>query len=151
MSKQPMQERCSGTGIRTHFGDVLSPLAIRALLTHCTEKTTIPFHEIGWGRLARHLDDIVISNDHAVRTVFQGKLSASRYMRVPIPVPDGIMSGNVTIRLRSAMLLRLILIIRPAILVVASRSPSARTERSFKILPPFTQNRRASSAKSKVE
>lgn len=70
-----------GAGIRAHFGLSLNSLAIRALLVHCAENTNIPNFEVGWGRVARNLDDIVTCDDHVMRVVFQGRISASKFLQ----------------------------------------------------------------------
>ncbi|WP_071145736.1 S8 family peptidase [Bacteroides ihuae] len=87
-----------GAGIRAHFGSSLNPLAIRALLVHCAENESIPNFEIGWGRVSRTLDDIVICDDHIMRVVFQGRISASKFLRAPIPLPNDTLTGKVTIK-----------------------------------------------------
>lgn len=87
-----------GTGVRAHFGDNLNPLAIRTLLVHCAEQTTIPHNEVGWGRIPGTLEDLVITNDNAVRIVYQGKITAAKYIRVPIPLPKGVINGLVNIK-----------------------------------------------------
>jgi len=87
-----------GTGVRAHLGSSLSPLAIRALLVHCTEATDIPHAEVGWGRLVQHLDEIVICPDNTVRVVYQGTVSPSKYIRAPIPVPNEPFDGMVKIK-----------------------------------------------------
>lgn len=87
-----------GTGIRAHLGPSLSPLAIRALLVHCAEPADIPHTEIGWGRVAEQLADIVTCADDTVRVVFEGTITASRYIRAPIPVPDEALEGMVKIK-----------------------------------------------------
>jgi Subtilase family len=87
-----------GTGVRAHFGDVLNPLALRALLIHCVEPADIPHAEIGWGRLAADLEDIVVCPDDTIRVVYQGTVSASKYIRAPIPVPDIPFKGMVTVK-----------------------------------------------------
>lgn len=86
------------TGIRAHFGNSLSSLAIRALLIHCSESADIPNFEIGWGRIARNLNHIVICDDNTVRVVFQGRITASKYVRAPIPIPSGTLKGKVKIK-----------------------------------------------------
>ena len=86
-----------GTGVKAHFGNSLNALAIRALLIHCAEPAEIDRFEIGWGRVARSINDIVICNDDVVRVVFQGKIRASKYLRAPIPLPDGAMKGKIKI------------------------------------------------------
>lgn len=87
-----------GAGVRAHFGQSLNTLAIKTLLIHCCEPSEIPKTEVGWGRIARTLDDIVICNDGVMRVVFQGKISASKYIRTTIPVPAGPIAGMVTIK-----------------------------------------------------
>lgn len=87
-----------GTGVRAHFGSSLNALAIRTLLVHCSEGADIPTNEIGWGRLARALDDIVVCDDHVMRVVFQGRITASKYIRAPIPLPSGPLTGMVNIK-----------------------------------------------------
>lgn len=87
-----------GAGVRAHFGQALNTLAIKTLLIHCCEPSEIPKTEVGWGRLARTLDNIVVCNEGVMRVVFQGKISASKYIRAPIPVPAGPIAGMVTIK-----------------------------------------------------
>lgn len=87
-----------GAGIRAHFGLSLSSLAIRALLVHCAENNDIPIFEVGWGRVARDLDEIVLCEDHVMRVVFQGRISASKFLRAPIPLPNEILKGKVSIK-----------------------------------------------------
>jgi hypothetical protein len=87
-----------GAGIRAHFGSNLSMLAIRSLLIHCTEGSDWPRHEVGWGRLARDIDDIVLCDDDTVRVVYQGSISASKYIRASVPVPSGEIPGKVSIK-----------------------------------------------------
>jgi hypothetical protein len=87
-----------GVGIRAHFGNSLNALAIRTLLVHSAEASEIPKVEIGWGRIARLLDDIAVCEDHVMRVVYQGKITASKFIRVPIPLPSGELQGTVTIK-----------------------------------------------------
>jgi|HubBroStandDraft_1064217.scaffolds.fasta_scaffold02359_11 hypothetical protein len=86
-----------GAGLRAHFGDNLSILAIRALLIHTTEPSNHPCEEIGRGRVARSVEDIVLCDDDTVRVVYQGTIAPARYIRAPIPLPSDIIPGKVTI------------------------------------------------------
>jgi Subtilase family len=86
-----------GAGVRAHFGDNLSILAIRALLVHTTEPSDFPCEDVGRGRVARSLEDIVLCDDDTVRVVYQGNIAPARYIRAPIPVPSGSIPGKVTI------------------------------------------------------
>lgn len=78
----------SAIAVRTHFGAVLSPLAIKALLIHCTQPGTFERSEIGWGKLPDTLDEMVICPDNGVRIVYQDVISAAKYKRVHIPLPE---------------------------------------------------------------
>jgi hypothetical protein len=86
-----------GAGVRAHFGNGLNLLAIRTLLVHSVEGSEFPREEVGWGRLARTLDSIVLCDDNCVRVVYQGEISPAKYIRAPIPVPANEMSGKVEI------------------------------------------------------
>ena len=86
-----------GIGIRAHFGPNLNLLAIRTLLIHRAEKSEHPREEVGWGRCARTLDDIVICDDDTIRVVYQGLISPAKYIRAPVPMPVGKISGNAVI------------------------------------------------------
>lgn len=87
-----------GTGVKAHFGAALNTLAIRTLLVHCSEAADIPKAEIGFGRIARSLNDIVVCSDSTMRVVFQGRITASKFIRVPIPVPSTPLPGRVKIK-----------------------------------------------------
>lgn len=84
-------------GIRAHFGSNLGMLEIRTLLIHCAERGEHPGTEVGWGRIARNLDDIVICADDTIRVVYRGTISPAKYIRAPIPMPPGTIKGNVEI------------------------------------------------------
>lgn len=87
-----------GAGVKAHFGSGLNTLAIRTLLVHCSEASDHPKTEVGFGRIARSLEDIVVCNDGTMRVVFQGRITASKYIRVPIPVPLTSLPGRVKIK-----------------------------------------------------
>ncbi|RJF85288.1 peptidase S8 and S53, subtilisin, kexin, sedolisin [Azospirillum cavernae] len=86
-----------GMGIRAHFGDSLRGLAINALLVHTSTPSGYPRTEVGWGRVARDLEEIVVCAPGVVRVVYQGEISASKYIRAQIPVPADQLSGMVEI------------------------------------------------------
>jgi Subtilase family len=84
-------------GVRAHFGESLSMLAIRALLIHTTETCDFACEDVGRGRVARSVQEIVLCDDDTVRVVYQGSIAPTRYIRAPIPVPSGTIPGKVTI------------------------------------------------------
>ena len=87
------------TGVRAHLGGNLSVLAIRALLIHTAEKGD--HHEtkhVGWGRVARNLDEIILCDDNTVRVVYQGEISPAKYVRARIPFPSETIDGKIRIK-----------------------------------------------------
>ncbi|WOI52980.1 S8 family peptidase [Parvularcula sp. LCG005] len=86
------------SGVRAHFGENLNHLAIRALLVHTAEESEHSFNEVGWGRAAQDLNDIVLCGDDEVRIVYQGEISPAKYIRAAIPVPQDEMQGMVSLK-----------------------------------------------------
>lgn len=87
-----------GMGVRAHFGNSLSMLAIKSLLVHCSEPgKQLPVQEIGWGRVAQDIDSIVICPDGEARVVYQGELTPGQYLRTPVPLPSEKIDGMVTL------------------------------------------------------
>jgi hypothetical protein len=84
-------------GLRAHFGQLLGPLAIKALLVHCAECSSHPQNEVGWGRIPEAFDDLVTCPDGVVRIVYQGELTPSKYLRAEIPLPASTLTGTVQI------------------------------------------------------
>lgn len=87
-----------GVGVRAHFGAVLTPLAIKTLLIHCTERSDYPAAEVGWGRLPQDLEDLTVCKDGTVRVVYQDEIAPARSKRIRIPLPDGELTGKVNLR-----------------------------------------------------
>lgn len=83
--------------VRAHFGSVLSPLAIQALLVHCAEAGGQPPDEVGWGRIPNDLDDLVVCRTGCVRVVYQDEVAAAGRRRLAIPIPRQGLSGKVFI------------------------------------------------------
>lgn len=87
----------SGIGVRAHFGTKLSGPAVKALLVHHAEAGQHARHEVGWGRLPSELEDLVVCRDGEAHIVYQGSLSASQWMRFPIPEPQGGFGATVSV------------------------------------------------------
>ncbi|MBI1199672.1 MAG: S8 family serine peptidase [Phenylobacterium sp.] len=87
-----------GTGVKANFGGALDALAVRTLLIHTAEASEEPQHEIGWGRVSENIDDIIVCPDGSFRVVYQGELTASKYLRAEIPLPDEALRGMVSIK-----------------------------------------------------
>ena len=86
-----------GAGIKARIGSNIGLLATRALLVHTAELGDREMKEVGWGRVARDLDDVLLSDDDTIRVVYQGLISPAKYLRAAIPLPDGVMQGYVEI------------------------------------------------------
>ena len=132
-----------GAGIRAHFGSNLDMLAIRALLVHRAEKSDLPAKEVGWGRVARDLESIVICDDDTIRVVYQGTISPSKYIRTPIPMPQENITGNVEITATICYNHEPIRIIRAITPEPALRSHSVLMIRSARMVASFTLIQRA--------
>lgn len=84
-------------GVRAHLGPAVSMLAVRALLVHSTETSELAYAEVGRGRVARSVQDILLCDDDTVRVIYQGNIAPARYIRAQIPVPLGAIPGKVRI------------------------------------------------------
>lgn len=87
----------TAVGIKSYFGSVLTPLALKALLINCAERNGDPKYEIGWGKIPSEIEEIVLTDDSTARIVFQGSLSPSEWVKFPIPVPADALPGKVKI------------------------------------------------------
>ncbi len=87
----------AAAGVRAHFGAVLSPLAIKALLIHGTDDGGHAREEVGWGCLPYTINDLTVCPDGSVRIVYQDEITAASYRRIHVPLPDDGLAGSVTI------------------------------------------------------
>ncbi|BEL98752.1 MULTISPECIES: S8 family peptidase [Serratia] len=87
----------SAVGIRSILGSELSQLAIKALLIHASKPLEHPCTEVGWGKLPENLSEVIISPDGVARIVYQGELKPGKYLRAPVPIPDGGLKGTVNL------------------------------------------------------
>lgn len=83
------------SGIRVCFGNQLSNNAIRALLVHTAEKGTNSLNEVGWGRCAQSLGEILLCDENEIRVVYQGSILPAKYIRASFPIPDDEIPGKV--------------------------------------------------------
>lgn len=82
-------------GLRAHFGKLLSPLAIKALLLHGCDAGGYDKAEVGWGRIPSEVDAIVMTDQYAAHIVYQGELRPATWVRMQVPIPSDPMSGMV--------------------------------------------------------
>jgi Subtilase family len=84
-------------GLKAHFGKLLTPLAIKALLLHGCDDGGHDKGEVGWGRIPAEVDDIVLTDQHAAHIVYQGELRPASWVRMQIPIPSGALPGMIDI------------------------------------------------------
>lgn len=84
-------------GLKAHFGKLLTPLAIKALLLHRTDDGGHDKTEVGWGRIPADVNEIVLTDQHSAHIVYQGELRPASWVRMQIPIPTDPMSGMVDI------------------------------------------------------
>lgn len=88
----------NAVGIRAILGSDLSALAIKALLVHAADPLDHHHHEVGWGKIPEDLMSIVTCPEGVARVVYQGELKPGKYLRAPLPLPPGGLSGMVELR-----------------------------------------------------
>jgi hypothetical protein len=84
-------------GLKAHFGKVLTPLAIKALLLHGCDDGGHDKTEVGWGRIPAEVDNIVLTDQHSAHIVYQGELRPASWVRMQIPIPGDPIPGMVDI------------------------------------------------------
>jgi hypothetical protein len=81
--------------VRAHLGSALTPLALKALLIHRCYSSSEPQCEIGWGKVAESIQELIECDDSTACIIYQGPITAGSYIRAPIPVPEGDLRGEV--------------------------------------------------------
>lgn len=86
-----------GLGMRATIGNILQPMAIKALMIHTADRGEHDWTEVGWGRFESELDNLLTCKDHEARILYQGEMEPGRYLRMPIPLPAQGLQGKVQI------------------------------------------------------
>lgn len=88
----------TGVGVRAILGEEVHPLTIKALMIHSSEQSTSSgSDEIGWGRIAQDVRDVIMCGDGVARIIYQGMLRPGKYLRAPVPLPLMQLEGSVKI------------------------------------------------------
>ena len=85
-------------GIRSLFGDGITPLAIKALLINSAHQNDQSQSNIGWGKIADDVSYLIQSPEGVAKILYQGELFPGKYLRVPLPLPKGGVKGQVNIK-----------------------------------------------------
>ncbi|CAD7559979.1 S8 family peptidase [Aeromonas hydrophila] len=88
----------SAVGVRAVLGAELSPLAIKALLIHAADNSGHDAVDVGWGKVPEDLMTVISCPSGVARIVYQGELKPGKYLRAPLPLPEGGLTGMVTIK-----------------------------------------------------
>ncbi|MBX8596809.1 S8 family peptidase [Pseudomonas cichorii] len=88
----------SAVGVRAVLGAGLSPLAIKALLIHAADTNGHEAAEVGWGKVPEELMAIIACPSGVARIVYQGELKPGKYLRAPLPLPVGGLTGMVNVK-----------------------------------------------------
>lgn len=88
----------SAVGIRAILGDVLSPLALKALLVHAAEARDHDKVEVGWGKIPEDVMEVITCPSGVARVVYQGELKPGKYLRAALPIPKGGLTGRIRLR-----------------------------------------------------
>ncbi|MEO1571407.1 MAG: S8 family peptidase [Bacteroidota bacterium] len=86
-----------GVGVKAALGSELSPLAIRALLIHHSDRGDETQKRAGWGRVPDGIADLLTSDRDTVHVVYQGEVPFGIQVRADIPEPQGGYQGMVDI------------------------------------------------------
>jgi len=88
----------NAVGIRAIQGDALSPLAIKALLVHSADPGSHEQQQVGFGKIPEDVRDIITCPNGVARIVYEGELTPGKYLRAPVPMPKGGLSGNIVLK-----------------------------------------------------
>jgi hypothetical protein len=72
----------TGIALKAHFGKLLTPLAIKALLLHRADEGGHDKAEVGWGRIPDDVNEIVLTDQYAAHILYQGELRRASWVRM---------------------------------------------------------------------
>lgn len=87
----------SATAVKAVIGDNFIPLSIKALMVHRADQKSFDKREVGWGRFETNISRLITCDDDEALVIFQGILPVKETLRVPVPIPDEGLQGNVSI------------------------------------------------------
>lgn len=87
----------TAVAVKAQLGNDFGAMALRALLLHRADRGIHSPVEVGWGRLETDYDRLITCDDDEALVIFQGQLPVKEHLRAPVPLPDGNLTGFVTI------------------------------------------------------
>ena len=88
----------TAVGVRATLGSDISPLAIKGLMIHAADPKNHSPLEVGWGKIPTSLDELIACEDGVARIIYQGELKPGKFLRAPVPLPENLTDGKVTIK-----------------------------------------------------
>lgn len=85
-------------GLRSALGDGVSHLSLRGLMIHHAERLDFKLSEVGWGKAELEPLQLITSEDHEATVLYQGELSVGQHLRIPLPLQNLILTGEVNIK-----------------------------------------------------
>ncbi|MWL87158.1 S8 family peptidase [Cupriavidus sp. SW-Y-13] len=87
----------AGVAATTNYD--LSSIALKALLIHHSEHSArLPRAEVGWGRFREDALTLLECGPDSATVIFRAALAKGEFRRCPVPFPDVLISGKVTVR-----------------------------------------------------
>lgn len=83
--------------LKANFKNEITPIGIKSLLINTREKRDLDIKEVGWGKMQDDVNRIITTEDNEARIIFQGELSPADWVRFPVPLPDGVNEGFITV------------------------------------------------------
>ena len=87
----------AGTGIRAQFVEQLWAPTLKALLIHQAHPESHPATEVGWGRLAHDVPDLITCDGNEAHIIYQRLMPTTGSVRMYLPVPQAL-PGNIEIK-----------------------------------------------------
>ena len=56
-----------------------------------------PQNEVGWGKVPESIDELITCEEGMAHVVYQGVIGPGEFLRCPIPLPDGPLTGKIAI------------------------------------------------------
>ncbi|MCE7586627.1 S8 family peptidase [Vibrio fluvialis] len=85
-------------GIRALMGHQISAVALKALLVNSSDSNGYDETEVGWGKAPDNIESLIESPEGVARILYQGELLPGKYLKVPLPMPDGGITGKVKVK-----------------------------------------------------
>lgn len=86
----------AGTAATTAYD--MSAMALKALMIHWAERRPrAAREEVGWGRFVEEPMRLLECDDESATIIFQGTLAKNHYRRCPIPFPNVLLPGEISI------------------------------------------------------